>query len=90
MNKVRRKEIINIMEQLYEAETKIADAYVTIIEKNAEEEEYRDNMPENMWGGEKYEISEEASDSMEYAYESLEELSDRIMVAISYLEDAIA
>ena len=90
MNKVRRKEIINIIEQLYEVETKVEDSCVAIREKNYEEEACRYNMPVNMWWGDKFTISEEASDSMEYAYESLEELSDRIMVAISYLEDAIA
>ncbi len=90
MNRARRKEIRNIMEQLYEAEAKLADAYEAIIQINTEEEEYRDNMPENMWGGERYETSEEASENMEYAYESLEDLSDSIIAAIGYLEDAVA
>ena len=90
MNKVRRKEIINIIEQLYEVETKVEDSCVVIREKNYEEEACRYNMPVNMWWGDKFTMSEEASGDMKCAYEILEELSDSIMKVIDYLEDAIA
>lgn len=90
MNKVRRKEIINIIEQLYEVETKVEDSCVAIREKNYEEEAHRYNMPVNMWWGDKFTMSEEASGDMKCAYEILEELSDSIMKVIDYLEDAVA
>lgn len=90
MNNVRRKEIREIMEQLYEVEAKLIDAYDWIIQMNEQEEEYRDNIPENLQGSERYEASEEASNNMECAYDALDGLSDSIMDAINYLEEAIA
>ena len=47
-----------------------------------EEEEYRDNMPENLQGSERYERADEACDSLDSAYSSLEE-------AIEYIDEAI-
>ena len=38
-----------------------------------EEDEYRENIPESLQGGEKYELSESASDSMNEALDSLDE-----------------
>lgn len=90
MNNIRRKEIREIMEQLYEAEAKLVDAYDWIIQVNEQEEEYRDNIPENLQGSERYDASEEASSNMESAYDLLDGLSENIMDAISYLEEAIA
>lgn len=90
MNNIRRKEIREIMEQLYEAEAKLVDAYDWIIQVNEQEEEYRDNIPENLLGSVRYEASEEASNYMEYATDALEGLADSIIDAIEYLEGAAA
>lgn len=90
MNNIRRKEIREIMEQLYEAEAKLVDAYDWIIQVNEQEEEYRDNIPENLLGSVRYEASEEASYNMECAYDMLDGLSESIMGAINYLEEAVA
>lgn len=38
-----------------------------------EEEESRENMPDNLNGSERYELSEEASQDLEDAYDSIEE-----------------
>lgn len=74
MNKVRRK-------QLDEVIAKIEEAKELLDVLREEEEEYRDNMPENLQGSEKYEMADEAIDNMSCAMDSLDE-------AISYIESA--
>ena len=75
MNNARRKEISSIIEQVEELKDKLENIL-------ADEDEYRDNMPENLWGSERYEKSEEASQNLELAISSLEEVID-------YLEENI-
>ena len=48
-----------------------------------EEEDYRDNIPENLQGSERYEQAEEACDNLDSAFDGLEEV-------ISYIEEATA
>lgn len=76
MNKIRRKQLAAIMEKLEELKADLE----TLKE---EEEDYRDNMPENLWGSERYEKAEAACDNLDYALDSLEE-------AVSYIEEASA
>ena len=40
----------------------------------AEEENARDNISENLWNGETYQISEAACDNLEWAVESLQDV----------------
>ena len=68
MNKARRANLDLIHSKLLE----LTEELETLM---SEEEEYRDNMPENMQSGEKYEQSEE------YSY-SMEEAKDRIIKAV--------
>ncbi len=51
--------------------------------EGGEQEEYRDNMPENLQGSERYEKADEACDNLRGALDSLEE-------AINYIEEAVA
>lgn len=74
MNKMRRK-------QLDEVIAKIEEAKELLEVLQEEEEEYRDNMPENLQGSEKYELADEAVDNMSNAVDALEE-------AISCIESA--
>lgn len=74
MNKLRRQELSNLASILEEAK----DSLESLKE---EEEEYRDNMPENFWGSERYTKAEEAISDMEDAISSLED-------AISSMESA--
>lgn len=53
-----------------------------------EEIEYRDNMPENLQGSERYEQADSACDSLETARDGLADLKDSIDEIISSLEDA--
>ena len=74
MNKDRRK----ILAQLQERLEAIKDEIQSVLE---DEEEYRDNMPENLQGSEKYEKADNACDNLSYAVDSLEDV-------ISSLEEA--
>lgn len=94
MNNIRRKEIRGIIDELETLAGKLDDLYSWLDELKSEEEEYRDNIPENLQGGIRYEESAEASDNMEYASDALFDLSlemtNYIEDAISYLENAAA
>lgn len=66
IGKVRRKALSEIAEQI----GTLRDELETLRD---EEDEYRENIPESLQGGEKYELSESASDSMNKALDSLDE-----------------
>ncbi len=65
MNNPRRKEL----ESIHEALTELRDRLEALKD---EEQEYADNMPENMQGGERHEAAESAVASMEDAVSSIE------------------
>lgn len=71
MNNLRRKTLQN----LYDI---IANAKDNLDEVRDEEECYKDNMPENLQGSERYEHAEEAIDALESAISSLEDALDSI------------
>lgn len=75
MNKIRRKELQSTIDQLIELMSSLEDL-------QAEEEEYRDNMPENLWGSDRYEKAGEAISNMEDAVSSLEEAIRSIEAAM--------
>ena len=64
MNKVRRKNLQSIIDRL-------EDIKADLEEITYEEEEYRDNIPENLQGSEKYERADEACDSLNDAADSI-------------------
>ena len=66
MNKARRKELERAIELMAEARDIIEDC-------KAEEEEYLENMPENLQYSEKYDIAEAAVEAMERAVECVED-----------------
>lgn len=74
MNKARRKELEELYDIIYEAKDRLETLH-------DEEEEYRDNIPENLQGSERYERAEEAVDALDSAMSSLEE-------ALNYIETA--
>ena len=74
MNKARRKALDEVI-------SKIEDAKELLENLQAEEEEYRDNMPENLQGSERYEAADAAVDNMSSAVDALDE-------AISSIESA--
>ena len=75
MNKLRRKALGDIIDRLEEI---MADLDAL----KEEEEDYRDNMPENLQGSERYERAEEAIYNMDDAMNNLEETISSIESAI--------
>lgn len=74
MNKARRKALDEVISKIEEAKELLENL-------QAEEEEYRDNMPENLQGSERYEAADTAVDNMSSAVDALDE-------AISSIESA--
>lgn len=75
MNKIRRKALRELQDQLKALKEQLETL-------SDEEAEYRDNIPENLWGSERYEKADAACDLLGDAFSSLEE-------AISSIEEAI-
>lgn len=76
MNKVRRKRLEGLIAKLEEVKEELA-----VFQE--EEEEYRDNIPENLQGSQRYEKAEEACDALGNAASSLEEAIEHITESIS-------
>ena len=74
MNKARRKALDEVISKIEEAKEPLENL-------QAEEEEYRDNMPESLQGSERYEAADAAVDNMSSAVDALDE-------AISSIESA--
>ena len=53
-----------------------------------EETEYRDNIPENMQGGDRYEMADNACSELEAAHETLDNAKDSLEEVVSSLESA--
>lgn len=75
MNRIRRKALANIKEQL---ET-LKEELETLKE---EEEDYRDNMPENLQGSERYDKADEACGYLSDAVDGLEDVVCSIEAAM--------
>ena len=110
MNKQRRKEIRTVISGLEEIKANISIDDEVIAEKlndlcadvysiMSDEEEYRDNMPENLQYSSKYESADEACDNLYNAIDEIEnaaesvddkdEVIKSINDAIGYLNEAI-
>lgn len=75
MNRMRRKQLDAILAKLEELKEEVA-----VLQE--EEEEYRDNMPENLQGSEKYEKADAACDALSSTVDAIEE-------AVGYIEEAV-
>lgn len=71
MNKTQRRLIANICDVLQGA----IDDLRNIVEQ---EEEKLDNMPENLWGSERYETMEDEKDTIEQIADDLENVLDEL------------
>lgn len=74
MNKDRRKSIDEAIGLLQEAEAKVDEAKSLIETARDEEQEYFDNMPESLQGGDKGQAAEAAVSALEEALSPLEDL----------------
>ena len=75
MNKARRKELNRAVELLEEAQSIIESC-------RDEEQEYMDNMPENLQESEKYYAAEEAVNNMDEAYDKIDEVINSVESAM--------
>lgn len=75
MNKARRKELSRAVELLKEAQSIIESC-------RDEEQEYMDNMPENLQESEKYYAAEEAVNNMDEAYDEIDEAINSVESAM--------
>lgn len=71
MNKARRK----VLQEIYNIISDAKDDLEVVFD---EEEEYKENIPENLQNSERYEKAEEATDNISLALSSLEEALDYI------------
>lgn len=83
MNNERRKALGKLKEQISDLRVKLdelignaADLHSELEGLKDEEQEYFDNMPESLQGGDKGQTAEEAIQNLETALEKLDELKD--------------
>lgn len=75
MNAGRRKRIQEIVDQLTDIQTDVEAL-------RDEEQEAYDNLPENLHGSERGEAMSEAADSLDNAYNSIDEVLEYLTAAI--------
>ena len=89
MNKARRREIKSIIDKAEEISSIVEELLEEIESVKGDEEEYRDNIPDNLISSERYEQAESACESLESAYDTLSEMIDQIDDVIFALEEAM-
>ncbi len=88
MNKARRKELLRLKERIEELQSEVYDIITDLQCESQDEQDYMDNMPENLQGSELYEKAEQALENMDEAVETLEGIADELSDAASSLETA--
>ncbi len=88
MNAKRRKAIAALSAELSELKGKFDDLKSQLETIKDEEEEYRDNMPDSLRDGEKGEAAENAVNSLNDAYQYLEDIDNGLEETISALDEA--
>lgn len=89
MNKNRRKALDEVVKKIEELQSGLSELLGDLDSIREEEEEYRDNIPENMQDSEKYWKADAAVDALMAAYDALDaadsdmdEAAGNILVAI--------
>jgi hypothetical protein len=75
MNKERRARLLKALDM-------IADAQAILEECKSEEEDYRDNMPENLQASQKYETADQAVNELDSAIDSLNDVMSNTNTAM--------
>ena len=88
MNIARRKNIALVIAEIQSLSGKMETVLEDIEIIKDEEEEYRDNIPENLQGSDRYSAAEEAIDNLNSAYDTLQEAFDNLNDVVSSLEEA--
>ena len=87
MNKQRRESIQKIADKLEEVKKQVDELLQGLEDIKSDEQDYLDNIPENLEGSERYTIAEEAIDRLDNAIDELN--STDFESAIEYLQQAI-
>jgi len=85
MNNTRRKEIKVLKEKIQSFLDEELNGKAE--ELRVEEEEYKDNMPENLQESEKYSVAEDNEEHLSNAYDSIDEAYDSLAEAIEFLDE---
>jgi seryl-tRNA synthetase len=88
MNKARRKDIAKLVEKIQSLQGDMELLLEELESIRDEEQEAFDNIPENMYGSERYEKAEAAVENLESAFDAFEEAKDAMDDIMSYLEEA--
>lgn len=94
MNKQRRKEIEKLINRIEETVdnflSEMESIQIDLESIRDDEQDYLDNIPENLQGSERYEIAETAVDNLDSACDSIGDILDAIDCEdlVSYLTDA--
>ena len=88
MNKARRKELLGLKERIESLQSDVYDILSALEGLKDAEQEYLDNMPENLQGSEKYDKAEEAVSNLEEACSTLEDITSSLDEAASGIEQA--
>ena len=88
MNKYRRKEIDMLNNELQDIIDKIKAAQSTASDIQSDEQDYMDNIPENLQSSERYEAADAAISELDDVDSALDEAVDSIQSAIDALESA--
>lgn len=89
MNNVRRKDIKAVVERIYKMQEMLEDIKSDLECIKDEEDEYRDNIPENLQESDRYYASEEASDQLDDAISEIDSALSEIEEAIYSAETAM-
>lgn len=88
MNRVRRKEIEGVIASLESLQMEIERQAEIIGSIGTDEEDYRDNIPENLEGSARWQAADDAANAIESARTDLETIS--FDDAIELLREAMA
>lgn len=88
MNNTRRNEIKKVVERIYKLQ-ELAEEIKNDLECiKDEEEDYRDNMPENLQESDRYYASEEASENLEESIDILDTIINELTYSAESAESA--
>lgn len=88
MNNTRRNEIKKVVERIYKLQ-ELAEEIKNDLECiKDEEEDYRDNMPENLQESDRYYASEEASENLEESIDILDTIINELTDSAESAESA--
>ena len=88
MNNTRRTAISKVSQKVGNIKGELEALMQEIEEIKGEEEDYKDNILENLQGREKFEIAENAIENLEEAYNSLDDVVGTLEDVESYLDEA--